>query len=107
MSARTHQDAGLQPERTLLSWTRTLMLLLVVGGFFIRWVPYYGAVVLWLFGAATFIAAAVWAGQRHRYSRADRGIAAESYPPALVGTAVLAAAVVGLGGAALVFVLSG
>lgn len=105
MSARTHQDSGLQPERTLLSWTRTLLLMLVVGGFFIRWAPYHGAVVLWLFAAATFIAAGVWAGQRQRYSRADRGIASESYPPALAGAAVLAAAVVGLGAAALVFVL--
>lgn len=100
-----HQDPGLQPERTLLSWTRTLMLMLVVGGFFIRWAPYHGAAVLWLFGAAALTSAGVWAGQRRRYARAGAGIAAEQYPPALGGAAALAAAVTALGGVALVLVL--
>lgn len=103
--SRTHADPGLQPERTLLSWTRTLMLMLVVGGFFIRWAPYYGAVVLGLFGAAALVAVGVWAGQRRRYALADAGIAAEQYPPAVGGALSLSLAVMGLGGVALVLVL--
>ncbi len=101
-----HQDPGLQPERTLLSWTRTLLLMLVVGGFFIRWAPYYGAAVLWLFGAACLIAGGVWAGQRRRYAQAGAGIAAERYPAALGGAASLALAVMALGGVALFFVVA-
>lgn len=102
---RTHEDPGLQPERTLLSWTRTLMLMLVVGGFFIRWAPSYGAVVLWLFGAAALVAAGVWAGQRRRYALADAGITSEQYPPAVGGALSLCLAVMSLGGVALVLVL--
>lgn len=102
---RTHTDPGLQPERTLLSWSRTLLLVLVVGGFFIRWVPYHGAAVLGLCAAAALAAGGIWTGQRRRYIRADAGISAERYPPALGGALSLSLVVMGLGALALLLVL--
>lgn len=101
-AALTHQDPGLQPERTLLSWTRTSLLLLVVAGFMLRWAPYHGAAVLGLFCAAAVVSAGVSVSQRRRLGKAVRGITRESYPPAIGTVAALALAVVVLAAAALV-----
>jgi uncharacterized membrane protein YidH (DUF202 family) len=101
-AAITHQDPGVQPERTLLSWTRTALLLMVVAGFMLRWAPYHGAAVLGLFCGAALVSAGISLSQRRRLGRAVRGISRESYPPALGTVGALAFAVVGLGSAALV-----
>ncbi len=92
----------MQPERTLLSWTRTSLLLVVVAGFTIRWAPYHGAAVLILFVAALVTAGGISLTHRRRLSSAVRGIAQECYRPAVGSVAGLAAAVAGLGVAALV-----
>ena len=101
-AALTHQDPGVQPERTLLSWTRTALLLLVVAGFMLRWAPYHGAAVLGLFCGAGLVAAGISLSQRRRLGNAVRGINEERYAPAVGTVAALAVAVVGLGAAALV-----
>lgn len=100
-----HQDPGVQPERTLLSWTRTGLLLVVAGGFMLRWAPYHGAAVLTLVVAAVATAGAVSLTQRRRLASATWGIADERYPPALGSIAGLTLAVVTLGIAALVLLL--
>lgn len=98
-----HQDPGVQPERTLLSWTRTGLLLVVAGGFMLRWAPYHGATVLTLFLAALAVAGAISITQRRRLALSTWGIAEERYPPALGSIAGLTLAVMGLGLAALIF----
>ncbi|GFZ92552.1 hypothetical protein GCM10011359_22410 [Nesterenkonia alkaliphila] len=98
----THQDPGVQPERTLLSWTRTSLLLVVVAGFTIRWAPHHGAAVLILFVAALVTAGGITVTHRRRLNSAVQGIAQERYRPAVGSVAALAAAVAGLGVAALV-----
>lgn len=100
-----HQDPGVQPERTALSWTRTALLLVVVSGLMLRWAPYYGTAVLTLFGAALAVGAAIWFTQRRRITHSTRGIADECYQPALGSAAGLALAVATLGAAALVLLL--
>ena len=102
-----HQDPGVQPERTLLSWTRTALLLVVVGGFMLRWTPYYGVIALSLFVAAALAAVGITLTQRRRLVHLTWGIADERYPPAVGTIAGLALTVVVLGVAAMVLLLVG
>jgi uncharacterized membrane protein YidH (DUF202 family) len=76
-----HQDPGLQPERTLLSWGRTAMALFVAALFFLRWLPHYGVSILVLVAAAAATAGGIYATQRSRYSVRVHGIAAERFHP--------------------------
>ncbi|WP_146339952.1 DUF202 domain-containing protein [Nesterenkonia sp. NBAIMH1] len=102
-----HEDPGVQPERTLLAWTRTLLLLLVLAGFLLRWIPYQGAAVLTLVGGCSLVALGIFVGERARYRRAVHGILDESYPAAVRSVLGLTAAVMGIGLAALILLLSG
>lgn len=102
-----HQDPGVQPERTLLAWTRTLLLLIVVAGFLLRWIPYQGAAVLTLVGACALVALGIFVTERSRYARAARGIADERYPAAVVSALALTGVVIGIALAALALLLSG
>lgn len=104
-SPAAHQDPGLQPERTLLSWTRTALLLVVVAGFLLRWAPYHGTAVLVLFAAALAVGAAITLTHRRRLAGSTWGIAEERYPPAIGSIAALTLALVVLGASALVFLL--
>ena len=47
---RFHEDPGLQPERTVLSWGRTMLALCTAAAIFLRWLPMQGPLVLALFG---------------------------------------------------------
>lgn len=72
-----HRDPGLQPERTVMSWGRTMLALTVVSCGYLRWWPYHGAWVLIPMGMAMLAAGAIYVTQRIRYRKQGVGIAAE------------------------------
>lgn len=72
---RGHQDPGLQPERTVMSWGRTTLSLFVVSAVFLRWMHHYGPSILVLVAVGGLGALSIYATQRRRYSTRTRGIA--------------------------------
>lgn len=71
---RAPADPGLQPERTVLAWGRTLLAVGVLGASFLRWVAHLGMWVVLLSLVAIGISMAIYATQRRRYRRQTRGI---------------------------------
>lgn len=93
-----HADPGLQPERTVMSWGRTVLALQVTALMFVRWYSQVGA---WAFAPAalsSLAGAAILLGQRRRYSRQSTGITDERVRPALRTVAGMVAFVVALSG---------
>lgn len=67
-------DPGLQPERTSLSWARTMLAMVVASLLFLRWIPDYGWFPVILIGLSLVTAASVYLGQRRRYVRGGTNI---------------------------------
>lgn len=101
-----HTDPGLQPERTVMAWGRTLLALLTVSAIFLRWLPTHGPLVLALMAAAVVTAGGIFATQRIRYRRSSRGINAENLHADAGGVLALSAGVVLLGAVSLVAALT-
>lgn len=76
-----HDDPGLQPERTVLSWGRTLLSLCGAAALHLRWFPTHGTFVLTLLAVALCLAAGIYTTQRMRYRRSVSGIATEEISP--------------------------
>ncbi|NUL48443.1 DUF202 domain-containing protein [Cellulosimicrobium funkei] len=72
-----HQDPGLQPERTVMSWDRTLLALFVVAAMLLRWYPAVGLAALLPAGLCGAAGLAIHLTQRRRYALQSTGIAAE------------------------------
>lgn len=87
-SVRTHEDPGLQPERTVLSWGRTMLALCTAAAIYLKWLPAHGAFVLSLFAVALCLAGGIYVTQRIRYRRESMGIAGERITPDLVAVAL-------------------
>ena len=87
-----HDDPGLQPERTLLAWDRTLLALVMLGLLHLR----FGE-ASWVFGVLTLalLLPVVVTGVR-RYLRQSRGILSGRYEPAAELVCFSALAVCGL-----------
>lgn len=93
-----HVDPGLQPERTSLAWTRTWLLLVTVSAIFLRWVDYYGLVLLLLPLGTSAVALWLAARQRLRLHRSVRSISGEEIPSDPFRLLVLVAVMLVLGG---------
>lgn len=92
-----HEDPGLQPERTILAWGRTVLALITAAAVCLRWVSHHGVFVLSLFAVAVGAGAVIYLSQRVRYARSCRGIADETVAADAVGVSGLAAATIILG----------
>ena len=104
-TACPHPDPGLQPERTVLSWGRTMLALCTAAAVFLRWLPTHGVFVLSLFTVALCLAVGIYATQRMRYRRAATGIARERITPDAVAVAATSASCVLLGGLGIATIL--
>ncbi|MGJ4111830.1 DUF202 domain-containing protein [Corynebacterium macclintockiae] len=103
--ARPHSDLGLQPERTSLSWQRTLLALLVVSAMLFRWIGRYGVVVLPAAGVLVLLAALILLTQRRRYLRFSAGLRAERLTANVGSVVAVTAAVLICGVVAAIFVI--
>lgn len=72
-----HADPGLQPERTVLAWGRTLVALFTASAIFLRWLPIHGLLVLAVVAAAALTAACIFLTQRIRYRKYAKGMNTE------------------------------
>ncbi|MET3812554.1 DUF202 domain-containing protein [Arthrobacter sp. UYEF3] len=90
----THGDAGLQPERTDLAWSRTTLAIIVAATIFLRWMPHHGWFVGTLVAASILTALAIHLTRKRRVHRAIYGIKQESMPPDITSTAAVAASLV-------------
>ncbi|WP_144790101.1 DUF202 domain-containing protein [Kocuria palustris] len=100
-----HDDPGLQPERTSLSWARTLLSLVAASALLLRWLPQHGWAIALPLAAAAVLALAIWLRQGRRYRRGARGIAGESAAPDPLEVLGVGGAVVVLGALSLATVL--
>lgn len=63
------RDEGLQAERTLMAWGRTLIALIGTGLLLLRWLPTHGYTVLLVVSVNVGVAATIWLTQKRRYLR--------------------------------------
>ena len=91
-----HSDHGLQPERTSLSWTRTILAMVVCSLVILRWATGYPAAVFVVLAVVLVLAAWLYLSNRDRYEMKVRGIRDERVAPATAQFAVMAGIIAGL-----------
>lgn len=96
-----HDDPGLQPERTVLAWRRTLMTLLICCTLFLRWIPHFGLWALLPVIVALVASLLVQVGLNARYRKSARGMRQERIPAPLrevlvLGTTVIVLSLIGM-----------
>lgn len=89
-----HHDPGLQPERTSLSWTRTIGSLLICSLTMLRWAFAYPEAIAVQIFVMVLLATALMTTQYRRYRRYDIGLARESLPPNVGPVLLVAAALI-------------
>lgn len=105
MSRHLHTDPGLQPERTVLAWGRTLVSFLVVSAVFLRWLPHYGWGIVGLIAICMLLASGIFLSQRRRYHRMATGLEGGRIHADTVAVLVMTGSLLALGTSALVLVL--
>lgn len=90
-------DPGLQPERTVLAWGRTLMALVVVGALFVRWLPSAGIWALVPLLVALLGGGAIFAARSRMQRRAIRSIVEERADASVASVLALTGLVVVIG----------
>lgn len=84
-----HDDPGLQPERTLLAWRRTLMTLLGVCTLFLRWIPRFGLIALLPIMFSLTVGILIQIALNARYRKSIKGLKQERIPAPLREVVVL------------------
>lgn len=98
-------DAGLQPERTTMSWSRTWLACVLVSAVFLRWLPFYGTAMLVLPALTILAALGISLSQRHRTRRGVQAIHDEQMPVDPTPVLMLALLTLLLGVSGLVLVM--
>lgn len=93
-----HDDPGLQPERTLLAWRRTLMTLLMVCTIFLRWIPHFGMTALLPIMISLVAGILIQIALNARYRKSSKGLMQERIPAPFREVVVLAGTVIVLSG---------
>lgn len=97
-------DAGLQPERTALSWTRTAAAMMVCSLTLLRWSDNYSVLVFGAIGLLAVLALSIISRNRAEYRVEAHGVSNERVDANLFGVAALTAGMVVLGGLGLYLV---
>lgn len=98
-------DPGLQPERTVFAWNRTMVSFLVVSAVFLRWLPHYGVAMILLIAVSSLMAFGILLSQRARYRRMALGLKYEKVHADVVAVLMTTLALFALGGYAIFLVL--
>lgn len=69
-----HTDPGLQPERTSLAWSRTVVSCCAASAILLRFAGHFGAAVFLLLSVLVVGCAAILVSQRVRYRRHSLGL---------------------------------
>lgn len=102
---RPHTDPGLQPERTTLSWTRTVVSLMIVSAVLLRWSPAFPTMIYVVIAVMAGVAVTIYFTQRRRYARAGLGIAQEQIHPSVGSVFLLTGAMILFGAAGLALLI--
>lgn len=100
-----HNDPGLQPERTALSWTRTAVSMALVSMILLRWAKVYGVWIFVLIGLLLGLSATIYFTQRARYRAGVRGLLENAVPPNILSVVILTSGMLVLGMSGVFFVL--
>lgn len=92
LRTRPHADPGLQPERTVLSWTRTVVSLMLVSAVLLRWSAHFPAFIIVVIIAMAVLAGTIYLTQKRRYRRTGSGVAAERMEPGVGSILLMTAA---------------
>ena len=103
----SHDDPGLQPERTLLAWRRTLLTLIVICTIFLRWIPHFGLIALLPIIVSLAASLLIQIALNSRYRKSARGLRNERIPAPLREVVVLGATVMVLSVVGIYAVMSG
>jgi uncharacterized membrane protein YidH (DUF202 family) len=99
-----HTDPGLQPERTVMSWGRTLLAVCVASVMFLRWYASAGPLALAPAAVCAVAGLVIHLLQRRRYGTQAAGIVREQVHAdvwAVLWMVVLVVSLAGLGLAAM------
>lgn len=102
-----HEDPGLQPERTTLAWSRTMMAFATVSAIFLRWLPHHGPPILIMFAISVAVAGTIHLTQRGRYNTSTQGIIAETVSAETSAVLWTASITAGMSALGIVLVLNG
>lgn len=89
MPERLHEDPGLQPERTALSWNRTALALLVCAATMLRWANSYPGIVVMLALVLIVLGLVIVVTNGRRYRQSASTLAQERQGPEILGVGLV------------------